>query len=87
MTIARFPKSQLYDSTREIVNFAAIVGDRTIACAISIEALHDHFDGDIQKPTETFVGNRGAIERIAERLISRQRFEADGSIKIRTADC
>ena len=87
MTIARFPKSQLYDSSREIVNFAAIVGDKTIVCAISIEALHDHFDGDIQKPTETFIGNRGAIEYITERLIARQRFEADGSIMIRAADC
>ena len=87
MSIAWFPKFQLYDSSREIMNFAAIVGDKTIACAISLEALQDNFDGDTRKPTETFVMNRSSIERIAEELISRQRFEPDGSILIRTADC
>ncbi len=85
--MARFPNSELYDSGREIVIFAAIVHDETIQCAISLEALHDHFDGDMLKPVQTFKLNRRAIEQIAERLLSRHRFEADGSILIRTADC
>ena len=86
MATARFPNSQLYDSSREIVHFVAIVGDKTIACSISLEALHDHFEGDMRKPTETFVANRPAIERLAEKLILRKRFEQDGSILIRTTN-
>jgi hypothetical protein len=87
MATARFAKSQLYNPENMTVMFAAYVGEQTLACAISIEALHDHFEGDHQKPTETFTRNRAAIERIAERLIANQRFERDGSVLIRTADC
>ena len=87
MSIARFAKSQLYDSGRMVVMFNAYVGENMIACAISMEALQDHFENNTRKPVETFIRHRHAIERVAETLIARQRFEADGSILIRTADC
>ena len=88
MAITRFPKTQLYDADLQIVTFAAYVGEETIGCSISLEALHDHFQGEILKPLHAFICNRPVIEHIAERLINNRRFEADGcSVLIRTADC
>ena len=88
MSIARFPQTQIYDSDAKIVNFAAYVGEKTISCYISIEALQDHFQGNLLKPLQAFICNRPAIEQITERLIAQQRFEADGcSILIRSEDC
>ena len=88
MTVARFPNSiSLYDSDCRVVRFAAIVGNETIACAISTEALTDHFENDPQRPAMVFARHRSAIEGIADKLITGRRFEPDGSILIRTADC
>ena len=87
MKVARFPNSTLYDSGRMVVNFAAIIGSDAINCAISLEALKDHFDNDCTKPTVVFSRHRPAIERIAERLITQKRLESDGSILIRSSDC
>jgi hypothetical protein len=58
-----------------------------IGCAISLQALEVRFGakrGDIR---QTFFQNQTAIESIAEKLIAQKRFEPDGSILIRTADC
>lgn len=87
MAIVRFPQAQLYDSAREIVIFTAYVGEESISCSISLEALQDHFQGNIHKPLQAFICNRHAIERITELLISQRRFETDGSVLIRTTDC
>jgi hypothetical protein len=87
MSIARFPRSQLYVSEREVVIFVAYVDAKQIECIISLEALEDHFGGEPSKVVESFILHRAAIEHIDERLIARQRFEADGSILIKTADC
>ena len=88
MAHVRFSNSPpLYDSDRDIVIFVAYVEQTTIRCAISGEALRDHFEKNTQKPCKTFLRNRVPIEHIAKRLILQQRFETDGSILIRTADC
>jgi hypothetical protein len=88
MGVARFPHSTpLYDSHRMVVLFVAIVSNETIGCAISHEALTDHFENNALQPAAAFSRHRAAIERIAEKLISQKRFESDGSILIRTADC
>src|SRR5207245_8860400 len=88
MSVARFPNSTpIYDSNRMVVVFAAIMGKDTIACAISHEALSDHFASDQLQPAAAFSRHRTAIERTAETLISQKRFETDGSILIRSSDC
>jgi hypothetical protein len=87
MTIPRFPPAQICDDICKLIIFVAYVGEGFIACSISLEALQDHFDGDIYKPLETFICNRPAIEHIAERLIALRRFEANGSVLISTSDC
>jgi hypothetical protein len=57
-------------------------------CAISKEAIADHFGGDPhQDLLETFRFNRLKIEAVALKLIRQGQFESDGSILIRTSDC
>jgi hypothetical protein len=87
MTTVRFPPEQIYDNICNVVIFAAYVGEGFIACEISLEALRDHFEGNLLKPIEAFICNRSAIEHIAERLIALRRFEANGSVLISTSDC
>lgn len=57
-----------------------------IRCAISREALDDHFHGDHRNKLEAFRDNRSAIEEIARRKYLAGRFEPDRTILIRTAD-
>jgi hypothetical protein len=70
-----------------VILFPAIIGNDTIGCAISVEALADHFENNPMKPTTVFSHHRTAIEHIAEKLIALKRFEDDGSILIRSSDC
>ena len=67
--------------------FTAVVEKHTIKCAISLEALSEHFGKDDLGPTAVFSRHRHSIERIAERLIGQRRFENNGSIFIRRYDC
>jgi hypothetical protein len=85
--MARFLKGRLYNSDRDIVMFTAQVGAEQVGCAISREALEDHFGGDKGQLLQAFDRNRPAVEGVAERLIREGRLEADGSVLIRTADC
>jgi hypothetical protein len=80
MAIVSFPPTQIYDDESELIIFAAYVGDAFIPCSISLEALRDHFQGNLLEPVQAFICNRPAIEHIAERLIAKQRFEFDGSV-------
>jgi len=86
MTIL-FPDRETLNSVRDAVSFPAEMNNSIISCAISGEALEDHFRGDNIPRLDTFRANRHAIEIIAERLINQQRFEQDGSILIRMQDC
>ena len=88
MKAPRFPHATpLYDSHRMVVKFVAVLGTDNIPCAISHEALTDHFGNDSERPVAVFTQHRGAIERIAANLIAKNRRENDGSILIRSSDC
>ena len=55
------------------VGFVATVGDRYVDCAISAEALEDHFGAASPDPGEllaAFDRHRGAIEHAARRVLS-----------------
>lgn len=81
-----FPQVEAWNGNRDVVSFPADVNGKRINCAISWEALQDNFGGDKQDPLECFRANRDAIEAKAERLIAKRRFEADGSVLIRSQD-
>lgn len=82
-----FQKVEVWVGSRDIVTFPAEVNQKRISCAISWEALQDHFGGNSVPPLDVFRANRQAIEAKAVQIINRQRFELDGSILIRTSDC
>jgi hypothetical protein len=79
------PKER-YDNSREIVAFWGQDRTERIRCAISREALDDHFHGDNRNKLEVFAENRTAIENIARRKYLSGLIEPDGTVLIRTAD-
>lgn len=81
-----FPDKESLDSNRDVVKFLAILEEKKIRCAISIEALQDHFSADYNQALDVFSNKRKMIEAKATELIGSRRFEADGSILIRTTD-
>ena len=74
------------DFTRGIVTFTGKDGDQSVICAISQEALEDHFDNDNKDPLKVFTAHRARIEHEARRKYLAEKLEADDSILIRTAD-
>lgn len=82
----RFPPARLLDSDLGVVHFPVRIGDKALDCAISFEALRDHF-GAGERVLPAFDRGRSRIERIAAALINKGRFESNGGILIRTTDC
>ena len=74
------------DSGRDVVVFWGMDRNHRIRCAISREALDDHFRGDNRKKLDVFRENSRAIEEIARRKYLAGRVEPDGSVLVRTAD-
>ena len=75
-----------FDGARDVVVFWGLDRDKRIRCAISEEALDDHFHGDNRNKLEVFRENLPAIEEIARRKYLAGQVEPDGSVLIRTAD-
>lgn len=74
------------DSMRDVVLFEGKDGNKTVTCAISREALDDHFDANNKDKLKVFAANRERIEHEARRKYLSGRTEPDGSILIRTTD-
>lgn len=71
---------------RGVVVFKGKDGDKEIKCAISEEALEDHFDGDDKDPIKIFQANRERIEHEVRRKYLAGEVEADGLILVKTND-
>jgi fido (protein-threonine AMPylation protein) len=71
---------------RDIVFFYAQDGEACVRCAITREALDDHFPGDGKDKLEVFRANRQAIEQEVRRKYIAGDSEVDGSILIRSDD-
>ena len=71
---------------RDIVFFYGHDGEAWVRCAISREALDDHFHGDGKDKLEVFRANRLAIEQEVRRKYIAGDTEVDGSILIRLDD-
>jgi len=81
-----FPQSEAWDSNTDCVSFPAEIDGKRIRCFVSWEALQDNFGGNSIQPMDAFRASRALIEEKARKLISRSRFEKNGSIVIRSAD-
>lgn len=83
----KFPEPEEgYVSGRDVVVFWGLDGETRVRCAISREALNDHFGRDGKDKLAVFRGNRPAIEEEARRKYLAGRIEPDGSVLIRTGD-
>lgn len=80
-----FPERKAYSASRTVI-FLGKDGDKEVVCAISDEALADHFHGDGQNPLKVFQANRENIEHQARRKYLAGNLEIDGSIFLRTED-
>ena len=82
-----FPTVEAWDSDGDKVTFPADSDGKRIVCAISWEALTDHFGADRgDDPIEAFRNNRAVIEQAAEKKILAGHTEDDGSILLYTAE-
>jgi hypothetical protein len=82
-----FPAPQeIFVLERDIVFFYGQDGEAWLRCAISGEALDDHFQGGGKDKLEVFRANRQAIEQEVRRKYLAGDTEVDGSILIRSDD-
>jgi fido (protein-threonine AMPylation protein) len=82
-----FPAPQeIFVLERDIVFFYGRDGEAWVRCAISGEALEDHFQGDSKDKLEVFRANRQVIEQEVRRKYIAGDTEVDGSILIRSDD-
>jgi Fic family protein len=83
-----FPeKAARYNIDRAVVVFWAQDGKKRVRCAVSREALDDHFDGDNNpNKEEVFQAHRAEIEQEVRNKYLAGDTENDGSVLIRTAD-
>jgi len=78
-----------YDENREVVLFHGTTSGQEVYCAISREAIEDHFNPHGRGASArlaAFKRHRRTIEELAERKFRARQFEADGTILIRTLD-
>jgi len=85
-----FPeKVERYDFDRDLVLFAGKTPEGEITCAISGEALENHFGGrgsNARARLAAFRANRSAIEYAARRKLAARERETDGSILVKSMD-
>lgn len=74
-----------YDAGRMSVVFEGRDGDKKVRCAISEEALEDHF-GETDDPPATFLAHRERIESEARRKYLAGEVKPDGSVLIVSMD-
>ena len=86
MTIEFTPDESYEHHRRSVVWFDAVDDDKVIHCAISIDALIEHFGAFADDPLPAFRKHRQQIWDLAAKLIAERRFEDDGTILLHSAD-
>src|SRR6516162_101685 len=83
----KFPApKESFDFGRDMVFFYGRDGETWVRCAISGEALDDHFHGDGKDKLKVFRANRQPIEQEVRRKYLAGDMELDGSILIQSDD-
>lgn len=76
-----------YDSNRDIVSFAGEAFGASVACAISREALDDHFGaGTDEERRQKFLENRSLIEKMAREKYINGPIEEPGAVLVKTSE-
>lgn len=71
--------------TRMIFLFVGQDGEKNVRCAITMEALEDHFPAG-KNPLKVFQANQDKIEHLARRKYLAGKLEPDSSVLIKTDD-
>ena len=71
------------DSTEECILFNAEHNGKTIECAVTYEALTDHYEAEYSDPLFAFMTVRAKVEKLAEKMITDGQ-SVDGKIIITT---
>ena len=86
-----FPdKIERHDPDRDVILFPGRTAAGEITCAVSGEALEDHFGArgtSRRSRLGAFRAHRDDIEATARRMLDSGRREPDGSVIIRSGDC
>ena len=69
-----------------VVVFTGRDSNKVVQCAISSEALEDHFHGDGKNLLKVFQTNHERIEHEARRKYLAENLESDGSVLLRSGD-
>ena len=86
MSVEFTPDESYEHHRRNVVWFSAVDDEKVIECAISIEALIEHFGAYTDDPLPAFRKHRQQVWDTAAKLIAQRRFEDDGRILIQSAD-
>ena len=82
-----FPeRNECYVPNRMVVSFLGLDGNREVICAISEEALEDHFHGEGKNSLKVFRVNHENIEHEVRRKYLAGKLESDGSVLLKTED-
>ena len=79
-------KNERYDSTKAAVLFTGRDGEKAVECAISQEALEDHFNGDNKDPLKIFQANVERIQHEARRKYLLGGHAANGGVLLESRD-
>lgn len=75
-----------HDFSRESVIFMGQDADKKVQCAITDEALQDHFSGNEKDSMKIFLAHQQRIEHEARRKYLAGNLEADGTVLLKTSD-
>ena len=81
-----FPKLQCWNPETLVATFIAELNGDRINCRIKLSNLKSIFPMESDDPMQSITSYRSELEKIATELIEKNRFEEDGSIKIRYND-
>jgi hypothetical protein len=81
-----FPSIETENTSQQTIEFDVIIDSSTIKCAITYEALYEHFDAEYSDPLFAFMSGRSAIESIVIKRIKDNQFNLDEGVLIQSSD-
>ncbi|MES9906382.1 MAG: DUF1488 family protein [Sedimenticola sp.] len=87
MTGIVFTPIETENSAREIIEFDAVKqGRQIIKCAVTYQALYDHFDAEYSDPLFAFMSGRSIIESLVSQRIVDNLVEKSNRLLLQSSD-
>lgn len=81
----KFPPIEEENAKLEHIEYNAVVDGETIDCAITYEAMYDHYEAEYSDPLFAFMTARSTIEGLTATMIKDGRVQ-DNKLVINTKD-